>query len=159
MAIAKKERNITISIDDKHLKQANEFTYLGSIISSEGKNSKEIQNRCNKTYQILGQMTRNFKNKIVNIDTNVALYKIIIIPSLCYQCQTWTMTAQDKRKIVTGEITCLRRILGVSLRDRIRNDNIRQITSIGSHQKTTDQVVFTCFQTTNIQHATDGHDK
>ena len=75
-----------------------------------------------------GQMTRIFKNKTVNIDAKVALYKTIIIPSLCYQCQTWTMTAQDKRKIVPAEMTCLRRILGVSLRDRIRNDNIRQIT-------------------------------
>ena len=37
MAIAKKERNITISIDNKHLKQVKEFNYLGSIISSDGK--------------------------------------------------------------------------------------------------------------------------
>ena len=88
----------------------------------------EIQNRCNKTYQTLGQMTHIFKNKNVKIDTKVALYKTIIIPSLCYQCQTWTMTAQDKREIVTAKMTCLRRILGVSLSDRIRNDSIRQIT-------------------------------
>src|SRR5579871_538793 len=63
------------------------------------------------------------------MNTKIALYKTIIIPSLCYQCQTWTLTANDRRKLITTEMVCLRRILGVSLRDKIRNEYIRRITN------------------------------
>ena len=36
------------------------------------------------------------------------------------------MTAEDKRKITTTEMKCLRRMLGISIRDRIRNEDIRK---------------------------------
>jgi hypothetical protein len=129
MTIARKGKNTSIFIDGQKLKQVEQFTYLGSIISSKGKCTKEIQHRCNITYQILGQMSPILRNKNVNMNTKTALYKTIIIPSLCYQCQTWTLTASDKRKIITTEMACLRRMLGVSIRDKIRNETIRKMTN------------------------------
>ena len=114
-----------------------------NIISSEGKNSKEIQNRCNKTYQILGEMTRIFKNKNVNIDTKVALYdgdlaagafnklrniwksntlrnitklrlfNSNIISILTYECESWKATKATDKRLNTFENKCLRIILNV----------------------------------------------
>ena len=60
-----------------------------------------------------------FKHQSNTIQNNY--YTNVVLPS-----QTWTTTAQDKRKLVTAEMACLRRILGISLRDRVRNENIRQ---------------------------------
>ena len=51
------------------------------------------------------------------------------LPTVCYQCQTWTMTEKEKRKITTTEMRFLRRILNVSRRDKIRNEEIR--TKVG----------------------------
>ena len=73
-------------------------------------------------------MTPIFRNKNVDVTTKITLFQTIIMPTLCYQRQTWTTTAQDKRKLVTAEMACLRRILGISLRDRVRNENIRERT-------------------------------
>jgi hypothetical protein len=80
----------------------------------------------NNSYTFLGQLTPIPKNKHVNLDTKRTLYNTIFIPSLCYQCQTWTLTAQEKRKITTTQVRCLRRILNITRRDRIRNDEIRR---------------------------------
>jgi hypothetical protein len=58
------------------------------------------------------------------------MYNTIFLPTLCYQCQTWSLTATEKRKIVTTEMKCLRRILNVSRLDNVRNEIIRQQTGV-----------------------------
>ena len=127
MAFAREERTINIYIENHQLKQVKDFTYLGSIFSENGRMSNEIQQRCNKANQVIGQMSPILKCKHVNMSTKRALFNTIFLPTLCYQCQTWTMTADDRRKIVTTEMKCLRRMLGVSRRDRIRNEDIRKM--------------------------------
>ena len=75
----------------------------------------EIESRCYEANQLIGQMAPILKNKHVSIATKRAIYNTIFLPTLCYQCQTWTMTAKVKR-----------RILNVSRKDRIKNDDIRR---------------------------------
>ena len=62
--------------------------------------------------------------------TKKHLIQSIFIPTLCYQCQTWTLTANQKRKLVTTEMRCLRKATGVTIRDRVRNDEIRKRVGI-----------------------------
>ena len=127
MTFARQETTANIFIGEHQLKQVKDFTYLGSIFSDNGRISNEIQQRCNKANQIIGQMSPILKCKHVTIATKRALFNTIFLPTLCYQCQTWTMTSDDKRKIVTTEMRCLRRIMGVSRLDRIRNEDIRKM--------------------------------
>ena len=127
MTIARTEKTTSIFIEKHQLKQVKDFTYLGSIFSDNGRINNEIQQRCNKANQVIGQMSPILKCKYVCMDTKRALYNTIFLPTLCYQCQTWTMTSDDRRKITTTEMKCLRRMLGVSKRDRLRNEDIRKL--------------------------------
>ena len=43
-----------------------------------------------------------------------------------YAAETWTLRKRDQDRLLSFEMSCLRRILGISRRDRFRNDNIRQ---------------------------------
>jgi hypothetical protein len=61
------------------------------------------------------------------------IYNIIFILTLCYQCQTWTLHARTIRKITTTEMRCVRRMPGNSLRDRIRNNDLRKLLGIEAH--------------------------
>jgi hypothetical protein len=94
-----------------------------------------------KAFQVVGQMSPIINCKYVTLTTKRALFNNIFLPTLCYQCQTWTMTSHDRRKITTIEIKCLRRILGVTRRDRIRNEEIREKSwynaNINIHQEIT----------------------
>ena len=116
MVINKGTIHSNVQIGNEKVTNVSELNYLGSIISSNGKVSTEIDNNYNKASQILGQLTPVLKNKHVNLDTKRTLYNTIFIPSLCYQCQTWTLTSQEKRKITTTEMRCLRRILNITRR-------------------------------------------
>jgi hypothetical protein len=60
------------------------------------------------------------------LEVKKASYNKICIPTLCYQSQTWTPDARTIRKITTTEIRCVRRMTGNSLKDRIRNENLRK---------------------------------
>jgi hypothetical protein len=97
------------------------------------------------TSLILGQPTPILKNKHVNLDTKRTLYNTIFIPSLCYQCQTWTLTAQEKRKITTTEMSCQKDLEHHKKRQNLkrRDNKTRGDTSLRLHHKTTDQMVWT----------------
>jgi len=43
-----------------------------------------------------------------------------VLSMLCYNSETWTLTAEMNRKLTVFEIGCLRRILNVSRRDHMK---------------------------------------
>ena len=55
--------------------------------------------------------------------------KYCLILTFLYVCETWTLTAELKRKIQATDIRCFRRPLGISYRDLVMNKVVRN--SIG----------------------------
>ena len=54
------------------------------------------------------------------------IYRALILPIAIYGAESWTLRQADKRQLDTFEMRCLRVIFGVSLMDKIRNEEIRQ---------------------------------
>ena len=52
--------------------------------------------------------------------------RVLILLIAIYGAESWTLRQADKRQLDTFEMRCLRVILGVSLMDKIRNEEIRQ---------------------------------
>jgi beta-glucosidase-like glycosyl hydrolase len=57
MAIGRHTQCLNITVVNDSIKQTNEFKYLGTVFSDDGKIDKEIDIRYNKANQILGQLT------------------------------------------------------------------------------------------------------
>ena len=55
------------------------------------------------------------------------LINAIFLPTLTYQCQTWSLTKDLERKLVTCEMKCLRKAVNKTKRDKIRNEVIRDM--------------------------------
>ena len=53
------------------------------------------------------------------------LYKACVRSAMIYGSETWTVKEEQKRKLETNEMRMLRMICGVTLRDRISNEEIR----------------------------------
>ena len=60
----------------------------------------------------------------------IRLYYSLIVPIATYASETWTILAEDERRLLSFEMKCLRTILGVSLRNRYRNEAIRRMLNI-----------------------------
>ena len=53
-----------------------------------------------------------------------------------YACESWTLTAELQRRIQAMEMMCYRKILHISYKDRITNEEVRAKIqqAIGSHE-------------------------
>ena len=49
----------------------------------------------------------------------------LVISVLLYACETWTLTADILKKLQATEMRCFRKLLGISYRDHITNDAVR----------------------------------
>ena len=62
----------------------------------------------------------------IHTKTKIELYKVLVLSILLYGAETWTLKREDENRLLTFEMMCLRKIMGVSRRDRIRNTTIRK---------------------------------
>ena len=49
-----------------------------------------------------------------------------------YACESWTLTAELQRRIQAMEMSCYRKILRISYKDHVTNEEVRQ--AIGPHE-------------------------
>ncbi|VDL88802.1 unnamed protein product [Schistocephalus solidus] len=58
------------------------------------------------------------------------MYKAVILPTLMYGAETWTITKKQARKLNHFHLSCLRRILKLSWQDRIPETEVLERTGI-----------------------------
>ena len=67
-----------------------------------------------------------WRAKDISNQTKIALNRSLVLSIILYAAETWTLRKRDQDRLLSFEISCQRRILGISRRDRIRNNNIHQ---------------------------------
>ena len=60
-------------------------------------------------------------SKDIKNSTKIEVFEILVLSSLLYNSETWCMKAVSKHRIKVFEIACLRKIEGVTKRDKLRN--------------------------------------
>jgi hypothetical protein len=49
----------------------------------------------------------------------------LIYSVFLYACETWTLTAELEKRIQASEMRCFRRLLGISYKDQITNEEVK----------------------------------
>src|SRR6476469_7985285 len=62
----------------------------------------------------------------ISLGTKVMVYESLLLSLLLYNSQTWTLREDTRQRLRVFEMGCLRRILGVTRRYRIRNAHLRE---------------------------------
>ena len=85
-------QQLCITIDGTQLKNVEPFKYLGSTISSDGTLAREITARIQKASHAFGRpRTKVLQHKSICLSTKCKVYTAIVLPSLLYGCETWTV--------------------------------------------------------------------
>ena len=119
--------NITfqIKVKEQQLQQTENFVYLGGNISTNDGSGKDIERRIGLARGMLQTLNRIWTSKELSKQTKMRVYETLVKSVLLYNSETWTLKERDKSRLRVFEMTCLRKIEGVTRRDRIRNEEIR----------------------------------
>ncbi len=109
-----------ISIHGQDIDNTNSFVYLGSVVPGT---EDDIKRRVALAASSFGRLRRTvWSRRDLSRDLKVRLYKALIVPIAIYASETWTLRAAEARMLEVFEMRCLRVIMGVTLRDRVRRE-------------------------------------
>ena len=117
-----------IKIGEDVVKQTKVFTYLGSKISNCGKASQEITCRIGKARTAFGKLINILTSKSLKLVTRLQIYNATTLSILLYDSETWQLYASEIKKLNAFHRGCLRKILGITYKDRVTNIEVLRRT-------------------------------
>ena len=122
-------------IKGQRLEEVENFKYLGAIISNEG-TKPEILSRIAQTTAALSRLKIIWRDKNILLASKVKLMRMLILSTFLYAYESWTLTAEIERSIQALEMRCYRRLLNISYKDHVTNEEVRNRTqnAIGVHE-------------------------
>jgi len=107
------------------IEKVDDFCYLGANIDDV---LKDIQKRIQKAWTIFWRLRKIWRNKRINIDTKIKIYKVLCISVLLYNCETWIINDKTAHILNTFGTKGYRYILNIKYYDKISNDEIYKRT-------------------------------
>ena len=122
---------LNITMDGEALKNVDVFKCLGSSINSAANLDDEILNRLSKASQTFERLhTRVWQEWAITVNTKLDVYKVVVLSSLLYGCETWTCYRRHIKKLEQFHLRCLHKILRVGWDAHIRNQEIVHCTKM-----------------------------
>ncbi|BHF82267.1 hypothetical protein SprV_0802540400 [Sparganum proliferum] len=114
-----------ISVNGTQLQVVENFPYMGSTLSRNIKIDDEVANRISKASQAFGRLQSTAWNRRgLQLSTKLKMYKAVILPTLLYGAETWTVYTKQARRLNHFHLSFLRRILRLNWQDRIPDTDV-----------------------------------
>ena len=115
----------TITVNKEKLPAADNFTYLGSTLSRSANIDAEVNNRIAKASAAFGRLRcKVWERDGITLDTKLKVYRAIVMPTLLYGCETWTVYQRHARTLNRFHLNCLRKILRIRWQDKIPDTDV-----------------------------------
>ena len=69
-------------------------------------------------------------DKRMGMRLKAKVYRLVVRPVLTYGAECWALNKRDEKRLEVTEMNMLRRMLGVTRRDRLRNEEVRERTGM-----------------------------
>ena len=98
----------------KHVKQLEELTYLGSVITSDGKYMLDIEKRRASATRVFGTLRQRIWGKREKcMYVKLKFFNAFVIPVQLYDATVWAPTRAEEKRLDAFEVGNLCSILGV----------------------------------------------
>lgn len=118
-----------IEVDNIKLEAVSEYIYLGQKITADRDMDREIDRRIGLGWAAYGKH-RHLLESNIPLCLKRKIVDQIILPCVTYASETWSTTQRQNQKLRVMQRKMERRMVGVTLRDRRRNDWLREQTKV-----------------------------
>ncbi|KAH0468862.1 hypothetical protein IEQ34_002094 [Dendrobium chrysotoxum] len=114
-----------VTLGDQVINKSTRFRYLGSIVRSDGEIDGDIISRIQVRW-LKWRNALDLCDRKVPLKVKGKLYKMVVRPAMLYGAECWPLKEKHNTKLSVAEMRMLRWMSGFTLRDRIRNEHIRE---------------------------------
>ena len=124
--------NTEIKVNGQKLETITSLKYLGSDEGSK----PEILSRIAQTTEALTRLKKVWNDGSISLSSQIRLMRSLVTSIFLYVCELWIFTAELKRRIQAMEMRCYRKILHISYKDHVTNEEVlaKIQQAIGPHE-------------------------
>jgi len=122
MRIPRQPFPVKIMIDQKQLENVESFTYLGSMLTNDGRCTCEIKSRIAKAKAAFNKKRALFTSTL-DLELRKKQVKCYIWSIALYGAETWTLRA-DQKHVESFEMWCWRRMERISWTNYVTNEEV-----------------------------------
>ena len=132
-AHGKPNKEPTITVKGQRLQVVDKFTYLGSTLSRVVHIDDEVNARIAKASAAFGLLRGSIWDRSgIRLDTKLKVYRSVVLPTLLYACETWTVYQRHAKRLNHFHTSCLRKLLKIKWQDRIPDAEVLKRTRMQS---------------------------
>ena len=127
MMVSRKGEECKMCVDGAEMEQVHNMKYLGAIPIADGTCEEEIEQRVGAAARVIGAMQKEvLEKKELKKATKMRVYNAIVLLTMLYGSETWTMMKRHDSRLGATEMAYLRRVEGVTRIDQVRNADVRE---------------------------------
>ncbi|CAH0383863.1 unnamed protein product [Bemisia tabaci] len=104
--------------------------YLGVKLTSGGKLDQAIRDRNLQGRKAIVMLNGIPRDKRISEDNKKRIYNSVVRPIMTYGSGVWQLKMRTQEMLKATEMDFWRRLAGISRRERIRNERVREVMGV-----------------------------
>ena len=119
-----------IAIGNVTIEAVQQYKYLGQIVTDNRDNVPEVNNRIRSGWAAFAKYDSLMRSRSIPQKVKTKAFNQCILPAMTYGAETWTTSSTTMFKMAVAQRRMERIMLGITLRDRKRNEWVRNRTKV-----------------------------
>ena len=120
----------TVKMDDTKVPRVKEFKYLGSTVQESGGCEREVKKKVQAGWNGWRRVSGVICDMRLPARVKGKVYSLMVRPAIVYGLETVAVTKKQVEEMEVAEMKMLRFTMGVTRKDKIRNENIRSTVKV-----------------------------
>ena len=120
----------TVKMEDAKVPRVKEFKYLGSTVQESGGCEREVKKRVQAGWNEWRRVSGVICDRRLPARVKGKVYSLMVRPAMVYGLETVAVTKKQVEEMEVAEMKMLRFAMGVTRKDKIRNEHIRSTVKV-----------------------------
>ncbi|XP_063593893.1 uncharacterized protein LOC134770856 [Penaeus indicus] len=121
------------AVNGQTLQAVETFAYLGSTLYRNANIDSEISARIAKASSTFGRLRNNvWERRGISLQSKLKVYRAVILTTLLYGCEAWTMYRRHERQVNHFHLSCLRNLLHIRSLDKVPDTEVMKQANLPS---------------------------